>query len=47
MEINICAFVLIYSQPLNNMGLNYLCVCVCVCVLVDQLCPTLYDPHGL
>ena len=23
------------------------CVCVCVCVLVDQLCPTLYDPHGL
>ena len=45
MEINICAFVLIDSQPLNNMGLNY--VCACVCILVDQLCPTLYDPHGL
>ena len=41
MEINTCAFLPIYSQPVNNMGFE---LHVCVCVLVDQLCSTLSDP---
>ena len=48
MEINICAFVPIYSQPLNNVDLNYVCVCVCVSLSVVSNSVTAmdYSPPG-